>query len=61
DGIVKKNNFKSSNLFTKAMLDYVSEITGNKVKYWDGYEFKGFITNGLKRKRYCTYHYEKNR
>ena len=61
DGVVKKNNFKSSNLFTKAMLDYVSEIIGNKVKYWDGYEFKGFITNGLKRKKYCTYHYEKNR
>ena len=32
------------------MSNYVSEIIGNKVKYWDGYEFKGFITNGLKRK-----------
>ena len=43
------------------MLDYVSEIVDNKVKYWDGYKFKGFITNGLKRKGYCKYHYEKNR
>ena len=41
------------------MSDYILKLVGNKVKYWDGYRFEDFISNGSKRKLYCDYNYDK--
>lgn len=59
NGVIKQNLSKPKNLYTKKMSDYILKLVGNKVKYWDGYRFGDFISNGFKRKLYCDYNYDK--